>query len=109
MAVLLFNSTNSEHAAKITKYNLHISVLPDNTNGQRKLSNPAPSQEAEALHCYINQMYGQKIISGQIWSGWGFDEISNIKTQTGKEPALLGLDFIQESANNNVVTMATNW
>jgi len=75
----------------------------------RKLSNPNPSKEAEALYCYIQNIYGKKILSGQMWSGWGFDELNYIKDNTGKQPAILGLDFISESANNAQVQLAMDW
>ncbi|MBC7388705.1 MAG: T9SS type A sorting domain-containing protein [Opitutaceae bacterium] len=77
--------------------------------GQRQLSNPASSPEAKALYCYIQSMSGKKILSGQMWSGWGFDELAYIQTNTGKSPAIMGYDFIQQSANNTQVTLATNW
>jgi hypothetical protein len=79
-------------------------------NGQtRALSNPNASPEAKALYCYIQSIYGKKMLAGQMWSGWGFDELAYIQTNTGKQPAIMGLDFIQESVNNTQVTLATNW
>ena len=75
----------------------------------RALSNPSPSPEAKALYCYIQNLSGKKILAGQMWSGWGFDELAYIQTNTGKQPAIMGLDFIQESVNNTQVTLATNW
>ena len=81
------------------------------SSGQnRVLSTPNASPEAKALYCYIQSIAGKKILSGQMWSGWGFDELKYISDNTGgKQPALLGLDFMQQSANNTQVTLATNW
>jgi hypothetical protein len=83
-------------------------VTPPSNNG-RALSNAAASPEAKALYCYIQNLSGKKILSGQMWSGWGFDELAYIQTNTGKQPAIMGLDFIQESVNNTQVQLATNY
>ncbi|MBC7387776.1 MAG: T9SS type A sorting domain-containing protein [Opitutaceae bacterium] len=87
----------------LTLYISHYAI------GQRQLSNPTSSPEAKALYCYIQSISGKKILSGQMWSGWGFDELAYIQTNTGKSPAIMGYDFIQESVNNKQVTLATNW
>ena len=48
------------------------------------LTTPNPSAEAKALFRYLNDMYGKKILSGQMWASWGIDELKYIKEVTGK-------------------------
>jgi beta-mannanase len=74
-----------------------------------KLSNNSASKEAVALYAYINDMFGKKILSGQMYSGWGFDEFNYIKEVTGKSPAIKGLDFIQDKLNDTVTQEAIDW
>jgi len=45
---------------------------------------------------YLKSIYGKKIIAGQQTSQ-GFSELRAIKKVTGKEPALLGFDFLDYS------------
>ena len=46
-------------------------------------SNASP--EAKALLSYIYDMYGKKVLSGQMWAPWGtFDEIEKTMEITGK-------------------------
>jgi Glycosyl hydrolase family 26/Ricin-type beta-trefoil lectin domain-like/Secretion system C-terminal sorting domain len=79
------------------------------TNAQRVLANPNATNEAKALYKYIQDMYGKKILSGQMWSGFSGDELAYIQTNTGKQPAIRGMDFITESQNNAEVQRATDW
>ena len=74
-----------------------------------KLSNKKASGEAVALYAYINDMFGKKIISGQMYSGWGFDEFKYINEVTGKYPAIKGLDFIEDKLNDTVTQEAIDW
>jgi hypothetical protein len=74
-----------------------------------KLSNKNASHEAVALYRYINDMFGKKILSGQMYSGWGFDEFKYINELTGKYPAIKGLDFIDSRLNDTVVQEAIQW
>ncbi len=73
------------------------------------LSNPKATREAVALYRYINDMFGKKTLSGQMFSGWGFDEIKYINGITGKYPAIKGLDFIHARENDSVVKAAIEW
>jgi beta-mannanase len=73
------------------------------------LSNKKASEEAVALYAYINNMFGKKILSGQMYSGWGFDEFKYINDVTGKYPAIKGLDFIDDKLNDTVTQQAINW
>ena len=74
-----------------------------------RLSNPKTTKEAVALYAYLNDMFGKKTLSGQMFSGWGFDEIKYINNITGKYPAIKGFDFIQSSLNDSVVKGAVQW
>ena len=74
-----------------------------------KLSNRKASKEAAALYTYIKDMFGKKILSGQMYSGWGFDEFKYIHGITGKYPAIKGLDFIEDRLNDTVTQEAIDW
>ncbi|TCD26404.1 mannan endo-1,4-beta-mannosidase A and B [Pedobacter psychrodurus] len=76
---------------------------------QKHLSNKDASKEANALYAYLKEMYGKKILSGQMSSSWGVDEINYIKTVTGKSPAINGYDFITAKDNQNEVNQAIQW
>src|ERR1700687_3579804 len=82
----------------------HISVL-----AQQTLCTPKPSKEAVALYKYLLDMKGKKILSGQMWSPWGIDEIKYLLANTGKLPALKGMDFIDQKDNENEVRYAIEW
>jgi hypothetical protein len=76
---------------------------------QHTLSNPKATKEAIALYTYINDMFGKKTLSGQMFSGWGFDEYKYIHDVTGKYPAIKGLDFIHAQESDSVVNAAIKW
>jgi len=57
------------------------------------LVTPNPTKEANALYQYLRDNYGKKIISGTM-TLQSFDEINWLKSNTGKEPAIIGLDFM---------------
>ena len=82
-------------------------ILPAQTTA--KLSDKNASKEAVALYAYIKDMFGKKILSGQMYSGWGFDEFKYISEVTGKNPAIKGLDFIQDRLNDTVTHEAIDW
>lgn len=70
-----------------------------NQSGVQKLSNPNASKEAKALFEYICRTYGNGIISGQQESTWmGSDqyEFDYIYKNTGKYPAIRGLDYMND-------------
>ena len=74
-----------------------------------RLATPNPSPEAEAVYRYLQNMFGEKILSGQMWSPWGIDELEYIKEVTGKQPAIRGIDFIHEKNNDMETRNAINW
>jgi hypothetical protein len=79
------------------------------SHAQRNLSNPNASKEAVALYRYIQDVFGKKILSGQMWSNYSGDELAYIQTHTGKQPALRGMDFMTSSSNNAEVQRAIDW
>ena len=73
------------------------------------LCTPEPSKEAVALYKYLLDLKGKKILSGQQDSPWGMDEFSYLKTVTGRQPAIKGMDFIKQNDNVNEVQKAIDW
>lgn len=76
---------------------------------QMELSNKNASDEAKALYCYLQDMYGHKMLAGQMTSNWGFDELKYVRDSTGKLPAIRGLDFIDSGKNEKEIKFAKKW
>jgi mannan endo-1,4-beta-mannosidase len=57
------------------------------------LVTPQPNDGAARLYQFLYDNYGRKIISGAMTLN-SFDETEWLKANTGKEPALIGLDFM---------------
>jgi mannan endo-1,4-beta-mannosidase len=55
------------------------------------LVTPNPTSEAVSLYQFLLDNYGKKIISGVM----DMADVNWLKTNTGKSPALVGLDFMQ--------------
>ena len=64
----------------------------------KELSNPKASEEARAVYAYLSALEGRGILAGQQETPRGDgelgEEIAYIRSKTGREPALLGLDFL---------------
>ncbi len=69
-------------------------------NLNQTLVHPDPLPEAKALYDFLLDQYGQKIISGAMTLD-SLDEAIWLKQQTGKEPALLGIDFMHSGRGYN--------
>lgn len=69
-----------------------------NINGG--LVTPGSTKQATALYTFLKDNYGKKILSGVMTLN-SFDETSWLKTNTGKEPAIVGLDFMHCNRNYN--------
>ncbi|GAB3532503.1 glycosyl hydrolase [Pontibacter brevis] len=91
-----------QHQLKITKSWGWIDIdyieferVPDSDrfNLNQTLVTANPTAEAKALYDFLLDNYGDKIISGAMTLD-SFDEAIWLKEQTGKEPALLGIDFM---------------
>ncbi|RXF69181.1 beta-mannosidase [Arcticibacter tournemirensis] len=57
------------------------------------LVTPGATTEANALYKFLRDNYGKRILSGVMTLN-SFDEVTWLKQQTGKEPAIIGLDFM---------------
>ena len=79
----------------------------------RALSNPRASAEARALYGYIWSIYGTRTLTGQQEQNFtpagARVELDYIQTVTGRQPALLGLDYIEPADQRAVNERATAW
>jgi len=79
-----------------------------------RLSTPSPHRETRMLWSYLMDSFTRKIHSGAM-SLNAKEEAEWLFTQTGKYPALIGLDFMNHTRNYSwydksvVVTEARNW
>ena len=98
---------NSEHTcSENTNPSEIVSETP--THG---LSNPDATPEAIELYEYICSIYGNGIISGQqesTWMGSEQYEFEYIYEQTGKYPAIRGLDYMNDDFDG-VNRRAIDW
>ena len=69
-------------------------------NLNQTLVTPDPIPEATALFDFLLDNYGEKIISG-VMTLSSMDEAKWLKEKTGKEPALLGIDFMHSGRGYN--------
>ena len=77
----------------------------------RNLTNENATPEAKALFNYINSVYGNQILSGQqesTWMGSVDYEMNYIYNNTGKYPAIRGLDFMNDDFSG-CVSRAKAW
>lgn len=78
---------------------------------ENHLTNPNATIEARILYNYIRDVYGHGMISGQqesTWMGSTEYEMDYILEQTGKLPAIRGLDYINEDFSG-VTRRAIAW
>ncbi len=69
-------------------------VDPSNRfNINKTLVTPNPTDHTAKLYQFLLDNYGKKIISGAM-TLHSMDEINWLKTNTGKQPALVGIDFM---------------
>lgn len=95
---------------------LAIAALPEASRAgppSRRLSNPNASAEARALYDFLWRLYGRKTLTGQQELGVARVgprvELDYIERVTGRQPALLGLDYIEPRDNKAVNERATAW
>jgi Beta-mannanase len=67
---------------------------------------PSATPQAKALLNYIYSIYGKQMLTAQMHVGWGDDDVAYVNTTTGKYPAIMGIDFINESETASEVTKA---
>ncbi len=83
-------------------------------NLNQTLVTPNPTPEAKALYDFLLDTYGDKIISGVMTLN-SMDEVNWLKQSTGKEPALVGIDFMHSGRNyswyndKEPISDAKNW
>lgn len=70
----------------------------DRFNLNQTLVTANPTREAKALYDFLLDHYGDKIISGVMTLN-PMDEVNWLKENTGKEPALVGIDFMHSGRN----------
>lgn len=69
-----------------------------------ELINPNATAETKALFRFLCDNYGKKIISGQVCDyGVNGPEFKAIKAETGKHPAMLGLDMMDYSPSRTAL------
>ncbi len=68
-------------------------ALEVNTKVSDKLINPNATAETQKLMTYLTSIYGKNILSGQFAYTTKYTELDAIYNQTGKYPAIIGLDF----------------
>ena len=76
-----------------------------------RLSNPSATQKTKAVYRFLCENFGKKIISGQqesTWMGSPDYEMDLIRRETGKTPAMRGLDYMN-SDFDGVTKRAKDW
>ena len=86
------------------------SIFPFHSHKHR-LSNPNASKRARKLYSYLWSIYGKKTLTGQQVSAWDGprSELDYLQRVTGKQPAILGLDYIEPRRWQFVNDRATRW
>lgn len=79
----------------------------------RRLSNPQASREARRLYAYLWDLYGKRTLTGQqeqnFTAAGARTELDYLQRVTGRQPALLGLDYIAPRDYDGVNERATAW
>lgn len=79
----------------------------------RRLSNPRPSAQARALYDFLWRLYGRKTLTGQQELGVARAgprvELDYLARVSGRQPAILGLDYMDPRDNAAVNERATAW
>jgi mannan endo-1,4-beta-mannosidase len=77
------------------------------------LSNPRASARARALYAYLCSIYGRRTLTGQQEQNFSpagpRTELDYIQRVTGKQPALVGFDYIEPHDEAGVNARATAW
>lgn len=74
----------------------------DRFNLNQTLVTSNPTREATVLFDFLLDNYGQKITLG-VMTLSSMDEVNWLKSNTGKEPALVGLDIMHSGRGYNWV------
>ncbi len=68
-----------------------------NCSQAQNIVNPNANAETKAVKAYLDQVYGKKIISGQAFENVNENWLNIIQNASGKQPAILGLDFMNST------------
>jgi mannan endo-1,4-beta-mannosidase len=94
MALALFVLTLSGcKKAVLSDTEIPPAVIGIESSINTKLVTPNPSPEANNVYKFLRDNYGKKTLSGVMTLN-SFDETNWLKEHTGKEPAIIGLDFM---------------
>ena len=77
-----------------------------------QLCNPRATPQTRSLYRYLNDVWGQRTLTGQqesTWRGGPRYELDYILEVTGRQPAILGLDYIDPSDRDGVNARAIRW
>lgn len=88
---LLFQSCKKSEKAKPTEP--EPKQVDARFNINNSLVTPGSSTEVNNLYQFLKENYGKKVLSG-VMTLSSMDETNWLKEQTGKEPAIIGLDFM---------------
>lgn len=77
-----------------------IEVVPAKSSINATLVTPDASVEANKVYKFLRDNYGKKMLSGVMTLN-SFDETTWLKENTGKEPAIIGLDFMHSGRGYN--------
>jgi mannan endo-1,4-beta-mannosidase len=100
--VSTYELTAGDYVAKITKSWGWINIdyiefeqvkASERFNIKKTLVTPEPDENTVRLYQFLYDHYGKKIVSG-VMTHKSMDEVNWLKANTGKEPALVGLDFL---------------
>ncbi len=79
----------------------------------RRLSNAHASAEARTLYAYLWSQYGKRTLTGQQEQGYDPQqaqrELAYLRRVTGRQPAILGLDYIDPRDDVTVNARALSW
>jgi len=80
---------------------------------QRTLSNARASREARTLYAWLWSQYGRRTLTGQQEQGYNPEgaqrELAYLQQVTGRQPAILGLDYIDPRDGDGVTARALAW
>jgi hypothetical protein len=98
-------------AASVLSLSAKASIFHWHIHHKRRLSNPHASRRARKLYDYLWSIYGHKTLTGQQVSAWSGprSELDYLQRTTGKQPAILGLDYINPQRWPFVAERATRW
>jgi len=84
---------------KVTSVVIRINAnldVPETPGITSDLCDASATENAKHLFKYIKDMYGSKVITGQMENAWNYDcnMLQRVYDDTGKYPALMGFDFM---------------